>query len=193
MTPASAITKVGDEDMIFVEQCKNPRAVTLLVKGGTEHVAGEISRAVTDAIGDVVASLMDGFVVAGAGSIEIEVARGLRQFAQTCIGREQLAVHAFADALEIIPRTLAENAGLDPIDIIAHLRSDHDMGKKWSGVNVLNGGVFDAWNSGVVEPLKIKTQAFHSAAEVAEMILRIDDVILSGQGSDMPRDIPQDF
>ncbi|MBT4935824.1 thermosome subunit [Candidatus Woesearchaeota archaeon] len=186
-------TKVGDEDMIFVEQCKNPRAVTLLVKGGTEHVAGEISRAVTDAIGDVVASLMDGFVVAGAGSIEIEVARGLRQFAQTCIGREQLAVHAFADALEIIPRTLAENAGLDPIDIIAHLRSDHDMGKKWSGVNVLNGGVFDAWNSGVVEPLKIKTQAFHSAAEVAEMILRIDDVILSGQGSDMPSNVPQDF
>jgi len=176
-------TIVAHEEMIFVEQCKNPKAVTLLVKGGTDHVAEEVSRAVIDAIGDVSVSLMEGFVVAGAGSIEMELARGLRQYAQTCIGREQLAVHAFADALEIIPRTLAENAGLDPIDIIAQLRADHDSGKKWSGVNVCHGGVFDAWREGVIEPLKIKTQAIHSAAEVAEMILRIDDVILGGKSA----------
>ena len=173
--------KVGEEEMIFVEKCLNPKAVTLLVRGGTEHVAEEIKRAVTDGIGDVAAALKEGFIVAGAGAVEMELARGIRQYAQKLSGREQLAVQAFADALEIIPRTLAENAGLDPIDTLVKLRSAHDQQQKWAGINVFTGEVMDAWQEGVIEPLKIKTQAISSAAEVAEMILRIDDVILGVQ------------
>ncbi len=170
--------KVGEEEMIFVEQCSNPKAVTLLIRGSTEHVAEEITRAVHDALGDVAAAVQDGLVVAGAGSVEMELARRLRLYANTLSGREQLAVQAFAAALEVIPRTLAENAGLDPIDSITQLRSAHDQQQKWAGINVFTGAVMDAWKEGVLEPLKIKTQAISSAADVAEMILRIDDVIL---------------
>jgi len=178
---------IADEQMIFIEKCKNPKAVTLLVRGATEHVAEEIKRAVTDALGDLAAAIKDGKVVAGAGSIEMELARGIRIYAATLKGREQLAVQAFADAMEVIPRTLAENAGLDPIDILTQLRSAHDQQRTWAGVNVFTGGVMDAWEEGVIEPLKIKTQALSSAAEVAEMILRIDDVILSGQQQNRPQ------
>jgi len=170
--------KMGAEEMLFIEQCPNPRALTLLVRGGTEHVAEEIKRALTDALGDVAAALRDGKIVAGAGAVEVELARGIRIFSRTLSGREQLAVQAFADALEIIPRTLAENAGLDPIDVLTELRAVHDQGYKWAGINVFTGMVMDARKEGVIEPLKIKTQAVSSAAEVAEMILRIDDVIL---------------
>ena len=172
--------KVSDEEMIFVEKCNNPKAVTLLVRGGTEHVAEEIKRAVTDAVGDLSAALKDGKVVAGAGSVEMELAKGIKNFASTLSGREQLAVQAFAEAMEVIPRTLAENAGLDPIDSLTKLRSAHDQSQKWAGINVFSGNVMDAWQEGVIEPLKIKTQALSSAAEVAEMILRIDDVISGG-------------
>ena len=176
--------KVADEEMIFVERCKNPKSVTLLVKGGTEHVAEEIKRAVTDAIGDLAASVREGKVVAGAGAVEMELARGLKEYASSLSGREQLAVQAFAEAMEIIPRTLAENAGLDPIDVLTKLRSAE---QKWHGVNVFTGEVMDSWKEGVIEPLKIKTQALSSAAEVAEMILRIDDVIMGGASkSGMP-------
>lgn len=173
--------KVADEEMVFIEKCRNPKAMTLLVKGGTEHVAEEIKRAVTDAIGDLAASLRDGKVVAGAGAIEMALATGLKRYAATLSGREQLAVQAFAEAMEIVPRTLAENAGLDPIDVLTKLRAEHDQEKKWAGVNVFTGEVMDAWQNGVIEPLKIKTQAISSAAEVAEMVLRIDDVILGGK------------
>ena len=179
--------KVGDENMLFIEKCPNPRIMTLLIRGGTEHVAEEVKRAVMDAIGDIAAALKDGKVVAGAGAAEMQLAQGLRKYARTLSGREQLAVQAFADALEIIPRTLAENAGLDPIDILTNLRAAHEQGLKWSGVNVFTGKVMDAWQAGVIEPLKIKTQAISSAAEVAEMILRIDDVILGGK-KEMKRD-----
>ena len=172
--------KIGDEEMLFVEKCQNPKAVTLLVRGGTEHVAEEIKRAVMDALGDVAASLREGKVVAGAGSIEMELPKGLKIFASTLSGREQLAVQAFAETMEVIPRTLAENAGLDPIDSLTKLRSAHDQNQKWAGINVFSGEAMDAWKAGVIEPLKIKTQALSSAAEVAEMILRIDDVILGG-------------
>ena len=172
--------KIGGEEMIFVENCPNPKAVTLLVRGGTDHVAEEIKRAVTDGVGDVAAALREGFVVAGAGAVEMELAKGIRTYAQRLHGREQLAVQAFAEALEIIPRTLAENAGLDPIDTLIKLRSAHDQQQRWAGLNVFTGEVMDAWAEGVIEPLKIKTQALSSAAEVAEMILRIDDVILGG-------------
>jgi len=172
--------KMGEEVMTFVEKCPNPRSVTLLVRGGTEHVAEEARRAVTDAIGDVAAALRDGKIVAGAGAIEMELARSLRIYARTLQGREQLAVQAFAEAMEIIPRTLAENAGLDPIDVLTQLRVAHDQAQKWAGINVFSGKVMDAWKEGVIEPLKIKTLALSSATEVAEMILRIDDVILGG-------------
>jgi archaeal chaperonin len=174
--------KINDEEMIFIEKCKNPKAMTILVKGGTEHVADEIKRAVTDAIGDLAATLKDGKVVTGAGAIEIELAKWLRNYSRSLSGREQLAVQAFAEAMEVVPRTLAENAGLDPIDVLTKLRAEHDQNNKNAGLNVFTGEVMDSWQCGVIEPLKIKTQALSSATEVAEMILRIDDVILGGTG-----------
>ncbi len=176
-------SKFGDEEMILVEKCPNPKAMTLMVCGGTEHVAEEIKRAVTDAVGDVAAALKDGKVVAGAGAIEMELAQGIRRFASTLTGREQLAVQAFAEALEIVPRTLAENAGLDPITVLTQLRAAHEQGQTWAGINVFTGEIMDAQRAGVIEPLKIKTQALSSAAEVAEMILRIDDVIFGGRNN----------
>ena len=184
--------KVGDEDMTYVRECKNPKAVTLLVRGGTQHVVDEIERAVKDAVGDVIASLKVGKVVAGAGAPEVELARHLRQFANTLSGREQLAVLAFADAMEVIPRTLAENAGLDPIDVLTDLKNQHDKNNKFAGINVFTGKVMDAWKEGVIEPLKIKTQAVKSASEVAELILRIDDVIAGAgeKGGRMPAGMP---
>lgn len=175
--------KIGDEEMTFVEGCKNPKAVTLLLRGGTEHVVDEVKRAMEDALGDVASALKGGKVVAGAGASEVEVARNLRKFANSLSGREQLAVQMFADALEIIPITLAENAGLDPIDILTELKASHDRKVKWAGVDVFSGKAMDAWAKGIIEPLSIKTQALSSATEVAMMILRIDDVIASSGGS----------
>ncbi len=172
--------KVGDENMTFVKECKHPKTVTILVRGGTEHVVDEIKRALTDAVGDIVASLKDGKVVAGAGASEIELARQIRQFSESLSGREQLAVQAFAESMESIPKTLAENAGLDPIDMLTELKAAHDKGRKWAGIDVFTGKVMDAWKEGIIEPLKIKTQAISSASEVAVMILRIDDVIACG-------------
>jgi thermosome len=182
--------KVGDEEMTFVRECKNPKSVTILIKGGTEHVVDEVKRAVDDAVGGVVAALKNGKVVAGAASTETELSKSLRKFSDSLSGREQLAVIAFAEALEIIPRTLAENAGLDPIDVLTELKLAHEKNKKWAGINVFSGKVMDAWHEGVIEPLKIKTQAISSASDVAIMILRIDDVIAGGssegKGSGMP-------
>ncbi len=182
--------KVGDEEFTYIMECKNPKAVTLLIRGGTEHVTNEIERAMTDAIGDVAASLKDGMVVAGAGAPEIELAMGLRKYAETLSGREQLAVEAFADAMEVIPRTLIENAGLDPIDAMTDLKAAHSKKQKWAGIDVFSGKVMDAWKRGVLEPLKIKTQAVSSAAEVATMILRIDDVIAASSSSNKGPQMP---
>lgn len=180
--------KVNDEALTYVKECKNPKAVTLLVKGGTQHVVDEVERAVKDAVGDVISAIKVGKVVGGAGAPEIELAKQLRDYATTLSGREQLAVSAFADAMEVIPRTLAENAGLDPIDVLASLKAEHDKGKKFAGINVFTGKVMDAWKEGVIEPLKIKTQAVKSASEVAELILRIDDVIAgSSKGGSAPQ------
>ena len=178
--------KVNDEQLTYVKNCKNPKAVTILLRGGTEHVVAEIERAMVDSLSCLVAAVQLGKVVGGAGAAEIELAKGLRSFATSLSGREQLAVLAFADAVEIVPRTLAENAGLDPIDILTELKAKHDAGIKWAGINVITGKVMDAWSSGVIEPLKIKTQAVKSASEVAELILRIDDVI-AGSGSRQPQ------
>jgi len=174
--------KVGDESMTYVRECKNPKSVTLLVRGGTEHVIDEVKRAVDDAIGDLSATLNVGKIVYGAGSIEIEMSMKLKKYSESLSGREQLAVEAFAKAMEVIPRTLAENAGLDPIDIIAALKSAHDKKEITMGIDVFSGKIKDAAKMGVIEPLKIKTQAVSSAAEVATMILRIDDVISGSTG-----------
>ena len=184
--------RVGDEEMTFIRECKNPKSVTILIRGGTEHVVDEIKRAIDDSIGDLAAALRDGKVVGGAGSPEIEIFKALKKFAQSFKGREQLAINAFADAMDIIPKTLAENAGLDPIDIVTEMKAEHEKGNKWAGVDVYSGRVIDAWKKGVVEPLRIKTQAINSASEVAVMILRIDDVISgSGGGQKGMPDMPQ--
>ncbi len=173
--------KVGDEEMIYVKECKNPKSVTILVRGGTEHVVDEVKRAMDDAIGDLRAALKMNKVVGGAGAPEIELAKGLRKYANSLSGREQLAVQAFAKSVEVIPRTLAENAGLDPIDVLTELKAAHDKKMKWAGIDVFKGKIVDSWRKGVIEPLKIKTQAVSSASEVAIMILRIDDVIAGGK------------
>ncbi len=178
-------SKVGDEQMTFVRECKNAKSVTILVRGSTEHVADEVERAMEDAIGVVMAGLRTGKVVAGAGSPEIELSKRLMKYSETLSGREQLAVRAFAETMEVIPRTLAENAGLDPIDTLTELKSAHEKGHVWAGINVFTGKVMDAWKNGVIEPLKVKTQAVSSATEVATMILRIDDVIASGGDKSM--------
>ncbi len=169
--------KLHKESMTFIERCKNPKSVTILLRGGTEHVVAEVERAMTDAIGDLIATIVVGKAVAGGGAVEIELAKRMREFADTLSGREQLAVQAFADTLEVIPRTLAENAGLDPIDSITALKARHDNGESTVGLNVSNGKAEDMWVNGVIEPLKIKTQAIQSASEAAIMLLRIDDVI----------------
>ena len=182
--------KIGDDEFTYIMECKNPKAVTILVRGGTEHVTNEIERALTDAVGDIAAALKDGKVVAGAGAPEVELAMNLRKYAESLSGREQLAVHAFADSMEIIPRTLIENAGLDPIDIMTELKSAHSKKQKWAGVDVFTGKITDSWKKGVIEPLKIKTQAVSSASEVATMILRIDDVIASAGSKDKGPKMP---
>ncbi|MEM4496160.1 MAG: thermosome subunit beta [Archaeoglobaceae archaeon] len=169
--------KVGDEKMVFVTGCKNPKAVTILVRGGTEHVVEEIARGIEDAVRVVGCALEDGKVVPGAGAPEIEVGLRLREFAPKLGGREQLAVEAFASALEIIPKTLAENAGIDPIDVLVELKAAHEKGKKYAGVDVETGKAVDMLERAVIEPLRVKTQALRSATEVAIMLLRIDDII----------------
>ncbi len=169
--------KIGDEKMVFVTGCKNPKAVTILVRGGTEHIVDEIARGVEDGLRVVAIALEDGKVVAGAGAPEIELSLRLKEWAPSLGGREQLAAEAFASALEIIPKTLAENAGLDPIDILVDLKSEHEKGNKYTGIDVDTGKIVDMNEAGVLEPLRIKTQAIESATEVAVMLLRIDDVI----------------
>lgn len=173
--------KIAGESMVFVTGCKDPKAVTILVRGSTEHVVDEADRSVEDAIGALASAIEVGRIVPGAGAAEEEVSRRLKKFAEKFSGREQLAILAFADALEVIPKTLAENAGLDPIDIIVELRATHEKGKVSYGVDVFNGKVADAYEMGVIDPLKVKTQAIKSAAEAAEMILRIDDVIAASR------------
>jgi len=170
--------KIADEKMTFVKECKDPKAVSLLVRGGTEHVVDEVERAVHDGLCVVAAAVEDGKIVAGGGAPEIELAKQLRDYAETVGGREALAVNAFADAVEVVPRTLAENAGLDSIDMLVDLRAKHEKADgKNIGLNVYEGKVMNMFEMGVAEPLRIKTQAMKSASEAAVMILRIDDVI----------------
>ena len=173
--------KISDSDMTFVTGCKNPKAVSILIRGGTEHVVDEVERALHDALKVVAVAIEDGVVVPGGGAPEIELALKLRNYGQTVGGREQLAIEAFAEALEVIPWTLAENAGMDSIDVVIELKNAHNnkKGGKNFGVNVLENRVSDMIAAKVLEPLRVKTQAVQSATEVASMILRIDDVIAS--------------
>ncbi|HHV25043.1 MAG: thermosome subunit beta [Methanosarcina sp.] len=181
--------KVGGDNMTFVTGCDNPKAVTILLRGGTEHVVDSIDSALEDALRVVGVAIEDEKLVAGGGSPEVEVALRLQEYAATLEGREQLAVKAYAEALEIIPRTLAENAGLDPIDMLMELRSQHEKGVKTAGLNVFEGKVVDMWENFVVEPLRVKTQVINAATESAVMILRIDDIIASTRAAPGPEEM----
>ena len=174
--------KVSDEKMTFVEDCENPKSVSIILRGGTEHVVDELDRAMEDALRVVGVAVQDKMLVAGGGAPEVELALRLRAYASTVGGREQLAIEAFANAMEVIPKTLAENAGLDQIDSLVSLRSQHEKGMKSAGLDMDTGKPVDMLKLGVVEPLRVKTQAINSAAEAAIMILRIDDVIASKSG-----------
>ena len=180
--------KIGESDMVFVTGCPEAKSVSVLLRGGTEHVVDEIRRAFDDAIGVVSVAKEDGSVLTGGGSVIASLSRDLRAFAEGIGGREQMAIEAFAGALEVIPRTLAENAGLDPVNTIIEVRKAHAEGKSTYGVNVIDGGVMDMRAANVLEPVRVVEQAIQSATETAVMILRIDDVISSraGGGGGMP-------
>jgi thermosome len=173
--------KVGDEKMTFVEGCKNPKSVCIFIRGGGEHFINEAERALHDALCVVRNVIQDPRIVAGGGAPEVELARRLRKYASGIGGKEQLAINAFADALEKIPATLAENAGLEPIDIIVNLRKRHEEGRLWSGINISSRKVDDMEEAELYEPLKVIRQAIASATEAATMILRIDDIISSSK------------
>jgi archaeal chaperonin len=182
--------KVSGDEMIYISKCKDPKAVSIIVRGGTEHVVDELERAIHDAL-MVVSVVVEGKkIVAGGGAPETELSLKLRRYASQEGGRVQLAIEAFAAALEVIPRSLAENSGLDPIDMLVAIRAAHEAGKKNFGLDVYEGKPVDMLKAGVVEPLRVKTQAISSAAEAAVMILRIDDVIASSKtgapGGGMP-------
>src|SRR6184192_3287083 len=174
--------KIGDDEMTFVTGCKNPKAISILIRGGTEHVVDEVERSLEDATSVVAVAIEDGKVITGGGSSATEIALTLRDFAATVGGREQIAIEAFADAMEVIPRTLSENAGLDPIDILIELRKEHKKGNKHAGVNVFTGKVTDMKKENVLEPIRVGTQAVSSATDAAVMVLRIDDVIAARSG-----------
>lgn len=172
--------KVGEEDMTFITGCKNPKSVSIIIRGGTEHVIDEVERSLHDALRVVGVTLEDGKAVAGGGAPEIEVALHLANYASSVGGREQLAIEAFAEALEVIPWVLAENAGHDAIDVVLKLKSLHKSNKKgaqYYGVDLNSTEPVNMLDQNVIEPLRVKTQAIKSSAEVAGMILRIDDVI----------------
>ncbi len=186
--------KISGEEMLFVEGCKNPKSVSLLLRGTGEHVIDEAERAVHDALCSVASALKSGKIVSGGGSTEVETAVKLRDYAQTIGGREQLAIEAFADTLEEIPRTLAETAGMNPLDTLVSLRAKHrEKGGKTIGVDVFKAKLVDMRQQNVIEPLAVKTQAITGGTEVAEMILRIDDIIAgSSKGKEsMPHMPPE--
>lgn len=171
--------KNSEDTMTYVRGCKNPKSVTIMLRGSTDHVLDEVERAVKDGLGDVSAAVKDGKVVSGGGAVEMELAKRLRKFAKTLEGREQLAVEEFASALEYVPETLAENAGLDPVNIMTELKQKHELGQAKDGINLFANRVEDCLAAGIVEPVRVKLQAVASSSEVATMILRIDDVLAS--------------
>jgi chaperonin GroEL (HSP60 family) len=174
--------KIANDEMTYITGCKDAKAISILVRGGTEHVVDEIDRNLNDALGVVALVVEDGRIVAGGGATAIEIAQSLRDYATTVGGREQLAIEAFASAIEIIPRTLAENAGLDPINTLINLRKAHKKGDTTAGLNVWDGKVVNMKERHVVEPLRVSAQAIQGATDTAVMILRIDDIIASKSG-----------
>ncbi|NOQ54024.1 MAG: thermosome subunit [Thermoplasmata archaeon] len=176
------LRQIGDDKMTFVTGCKNASAVSILLRGGTEHIVDEMDRSLHDALSVVGVALEDGRISAGGGASAIEIALELRDYAATIGGREQMAIDAFANAIEIIPKTLAENAGLDSINAVLDLRQAHKKGQKYAGLNVFSGKVVNMMDAEVIEPLRVGTQAIQSATEAAIMILRIDDVIAAKAG-----------
>jgi thermosome len=173
--------KIEEDKWVFIEGCKNPKAVTILIRGGTQRIVDEAERSVHDALCVTRDVMQKPAIVAGGGAPEAHIAHELREWSHTLSGREQLAVQKFADAMEVIPLTLAENAGLDPIDVQVELRAKHGQGMVWAGIGVFDGGVMDMYEKGIFEPLSVKEQIIKSATEAACMILRIDDVIAAGK------------
>jgi len=176
--------KIGDDKLVYVREAKNPKAVTIMIRGGSEHVVDEAERSLHDALSVVRNAVEDGKIVAGGGAPEIELSKRLREYAIKVGGREQLAVTAFAEALESIPVAIAQNAGVNPIDILVDLKSKHNSAQNlWFGVNTKTGKASDMLKMDVVEPLRVKTQVIKSAVEAVTMILRVDDVFASKGGS----------
>jgi len=178
--------KIGEDKMTFITGCKNPKAVSILIRGTTEHVVDELERGLHDALSVVKVAIEDGKMTAGGGAAATAIAMALRDYAPTVGGREQMAIEAFANAIEIIPKTLSENAGLDPIDMMLEIRSAHKKGKKYAGINVIAGKVDDMFKHNVIEPLRVSRQEIEASSEAATMILRIDDIIASKGGGGAP-------
>ena len=170
------LDKVFDHELTFIEECENPKASSIVLRGSTRYVTEQISRALDDALGVVAATIEEGKVLIGGGACEIDLVKQLREYGESVSGREQLAILKYAEALEVIPRTLIENAGLDTINLIADLKAAHED-SKFMGINVFSGQLMDMKEAGVIEPLRVKIQALQSAGEASEMILRIDDMI----------------
>ncbi|MHA1462881.1 MAG: thermosome subunit alpha [Candidatus Heimdallarchaeota archaeon] len=187
--------KIADDDFVFIEGCPNPKSVSILIRGGSDMIVDEADRSIHDALCVVRNIIQDGVVVPGGGAPQIHLSRKLKEYANTLAGREQLAVEKFAEALEIIPRTLAENAGLDPIDVLVALRAAHDKGESTSGVDLISGRPIDMVKAKIFEPVSVTRQAITSASEAAQMILRIDDIIAAksspgGAPGGMPGGMP---
>ncbi len=185
--------KVGDDNMVFVSECPNPKAITIIVRAGIEHVVDEAERSIKDGLAVVKAALENPFILPGGGASEIELAKRLKTFARSCSGNEQLAVEVYANALEIIPKTLAENAGFNPVDVLVELRSKHESkdGVVY-GLNIETGKSDNMMNLGVVEPLVVLSQAIQTASEVVSMMLKIDDVIAASKiSSHAPPKMPK--
>ena len=170
------LDKIFDHELTFIEECENPKASSIVLRGSTRYVTEQIARALDDALGVVAATIEEGKVLIGGGACEIDLIKQLREYGETVSGREQLAILKYAEALEVIPRTLIENAGLDTINLIADLKAAHED-SNLIGINVFDGKVVDMKEAGVIEPLRVKIQALQSAGAASEMILRIDDMI----------------
>jgi chaperonin GroEL (HSP60 family) len=180
-------------------ECENPKAVSILIRGGTEHVVDELERGLHDALFVTKVALEDRKMTIGGGATAIELSMALRDYATSIGGREQMAIEAYANALEIVPKTLSENAGLDPINMMLEMKRLHKNGNKYAGINVLNGKVEDMFKNDVIEPIRLGTHEIQTATEAATMILRIDDVISSkspksapGPSGDVGGDLDED-
>ena len=178
--------KIGDEKFTFVMECVNPKAVSIFIRGSTEHVLDELERSIHDSLFVVKVAIEDQKMTVGGGSAATEISMALRDYATTIGGREQMAIEAFAKAIDIVPKTLAENAGFDPIDMMLEIRSAHKKKSKYAGVNVFTGKIDDMYNNNVFEPLRVGIQEIQASSEAANMILRIDDVIASKTGGKTP-------